>query len=242
MRSIVAWCLKNKSVVILATVLLIGSGAYATTQLNQELLPDIEFPAVAVVTPVPGAGPDLVDEQVTQPVESAIGNVAGIESTQSTSSQGFSTVLVEFGLDTNLDEAEDELRRALDGVSLPSQAAEPGINRQSASSFPIMNISLSTENGGDLADLTKYAQDDVVPLLEEVNGTSGVDLVGGAEQEIQVNLDTDKLKEKGLPADAVVGAISGADVNAPVGDVRINGLSTPVRTDSQLGDVEALEQ
>ena len=242
MRSIVAWCLKNKSVVILATVLLIASGSYATTQLNQELLPEIEFPAVGVATPVPGAGPDLVDEQVTQPVESAIGSVAGIESTQSTSSQGFSIVLVEFGLDTDLDEAEDELRRALDGVSLPSQAAEPEINRQSASSFPILNISLSTENGGSLADLTKYAQDEAVPLLEEVDGTSSVDLVGGAEQEIQVNLDTEKLKEKGLPADAVVGAISGANVNAPVGDVRIDGLSTPVRAESQLSDVEALEQ
>jgi HAE1 family hydrophobic/amphiphilic exporter-1 len=241
MRSIVAWCLNNKSVVILATVLLIASGAYATTQLNQELLPEIEFPAVGVATPVPGAGPDLVDEQVTQPVESAIGNIAGIESTQSTSSQGFSIVLIEFSLDTDIDEAEDEIRRALDGVSLPSQAAEPEINRQSASSFPIMNISLSTNNGG-LADLTEYAQDDVVPLLEEVDGTAGIDLVGGAEQEIQVNLDTEALKERGIPADAVVGAISGADVNAPVGDVRINGLSTPVRAESQLSDVEALKQ
>ena len=241
MRSIVAWCLKNKSVVILATVLLIASGAYATTQLNQELLPEIEFPAVGVATPVPGAGPDLVDEQVTQPIESAIGNISGIESTQSTSSQGFSIVLIEFSLETDLDEAEDELRRALDGVSLPSQAAEPEINRQSASSFPIMNVSLSTENGG-LADLTEYAQDDVVPLLEEVDGTASIDLVGGAEQEIQVNLDPEKLKKKGLPADAVVGAISGANVNAPVGDVRIDGLSTPVRAESQLSDVEALKQ
>ena len=241
MSSIVGWCLKNKSVVMLATVLLIVSGAYATTQLNQELLPDIEFPAVGVTTPVPGAGPDLVDEQVTQPVESAIGNVEGIENTQSTSSQGFSTVLVEFSLDTDIDEAEDELRRALDGVTLPSQAAEPEINRQSASSFPIMNVSLSTDNGG-LTDLTTYAQDEAIPLLEEVDGTANVELVGGSEQEIQVNLEPEKLKDEGIPADAVVGAISGANVNAPVGDVRIEGLSTPVRTESELTDVEALEQ
>jgi len=94
MRNIVAWCLKNKAVVILATVLLIASGAYATTQLNQELLPDTEFPTVGIATPVPGAGPDLVDEQVTQPIESAIENIDGIETTQSTSSQGFSVVLL----------------------------------------------------------------------------------------------------------------------------------------------------
>ncbi len=242
MSRIVAWCLKNKSVVMLATVLLVGSGAFATTQLNQELLPDVEFPIVGVATPVPGAGPDLVDEQVTEPVESAIGGVAGIESTQSTSSQGFSIVLVEFGLDTDIDEAEDELRRVLDGVELPSQAAEPEINRQSASSFPIMNISLSSENGESLSDLTEYAQDDVVPLLEEVDGTADVELIGGSEQEIQVSLDTQKLKDEGIPADAVIGAISGANVNAPVGDVRIDGLSTPVRAESQLTDVDSLKK
>lgn len=241
MRSIVAWCLKNKSVVMLATVLLIVSGAYGTTQLNQELLPDIEFPAVGVATPVPGAGPDLVDEQVTQPIESAVGSIGGIESTQSTSSQGFSIVLIEFSLGTDIDEAENELRRALEGVSLPSQALDPEINRQSASSFPIMNISLSTDNG-DLTDLTRYAQDEAIPLLEEVDGTADIELVGGAEQEIQVNLNPDELKERGIPADAVVGAISGADVNAPVGDVRIEGLATPVRAESQLSDVESLEQ
>lgn len=241
MRSIVVWCLKNKSVVILATVLLVGSGAYATTQLNQELLPDIEFPIIAVATPVPAAGPELVDEQVTQPIESAIKNVSGVESTQSTSSQSFSVVLVEFGLDTDTDEAEDEIRRSLDSVSLPEQAAEPEVNRQSASSFPIMNISLAAGDG-NLTDLTEYAQDEVMPLLEEVEGTANIDLVGGAEQQLRVNLDSGKLKENGIPADAVVGAISGANVNVPVGDVRIDGLSTPVRAESQLNDVDALKQ
>lgn len=69
MQGIVRWCLKNKSVVILAAAILIASGTYATTRLNQELLPDIEFPLITVSTPVPGAGPDVVDEQVTQPLQ-----------------------------------------------------------------------------------------------------------------------------------------------------------------------------
>jgi HAE1 family hydrophobic/amphiphilic exporter-1 len=66
-QAVVRWCLKNKSVVFLAGFILIAAGAYATTRLNQELLPDIEFPLITVSTPVPGAGPDVVDEQVTQP-------------------------------------------------------------------------------------------------------------------------------------------------------------------------------
>jgi hydrophobic/amphiphilic exporter-1 (mainly G- bacteria), HAE1 family len=219
--------LGNKSVVILATLLLIGSGGYATTQLNQELLPDISFPVITISTPVAGAGPDLVDKQVTQPVEDAINGVQGIQSVRSTSSQGFSVVVVEFDLDQDTKEAESDLQPALDGISLPSQAGEPEVKSQSASQFPILSLSLAAKDG-NLADLTKYAEDDVVSSIEKVNGVSSVDLIGGAEKQIEVDLDPEKLKEKGLTTDAVLGAVSGAEVDAPVGSVSVNGRETPV--------------
>jgi HAE1 family hydrophobic/amphiphilic exporter-1 len=240
MQRIVRWCLKNKSVVILATILLIGSGVYATTRLNQELLPDISFPIITISTPVAGAGPDLVDEQVTQPVEDAINGVQGIESVRSTSSQGFSVVVVEFGLDADTEEAESDLQAALDGIQLPSQAGDPEVKSQSASQFPILSLSLAAEDQ-DLADLTTYAEDEVVSSIEEVEGVASVDLIGGAEKRIQVDLDPDKVKEKGLSTDAVVGALSGAEVDAPVGSVIVNGRETPVNTSSELGGISTLE-
>jgi hydrophobic/amphiphilic exporter-1 (mainly G- bacteria), HAE1 family len=241
MEKIVRWCLKNRSVVFLATVILIASGVYATTRLNQELLPDIEFPVITVSTPVPGAGPDVVDEQVTQPIESAVDDVEGLESIQSTSSAGFSVLVIEFALDADTKEAEAELVSALDGVALPQQAEEPEVQSLSASGFPIMSVSLSAKDG-DLAELTDYARDEAVPLIEEVEGVARTDLVGGAERQIGVELDTEKLKENELSADAVVGAISeAAGVNTPVGEVEIDGLSTPVRTTSGLADADALK-
>src|SRR5829696_5024565 len=240
MQRIVRWCLANKSVVILVTILLIGSGAYATTRLNQELLPDISFPIITISTPVVGAGPDLVDEQVTQPVEDAINGVEGIESVRSTSSEGFSVVVVEFDLDADTEEAESDLQAALDGIQLPSQAGDPEVKSQSASQFPILSLSLAAEDQ-DLADLTRYAEDEVVSSIEEVDGVASVDLIGGAETRIQVDLDPDQVKEKGLSIDAVVGALSGAEVDAPVGSVTVNGRETPVSTTSELGGISALE-
>ena len=240
MQRIVRWCLKNKSVVILATILLIGSGVYATTRLNQELLPDISFPIITISTPVAGAGPDLVDEQVTQPVEDAINGVQGIQAVQSTSSQGFSVVVVEFDLDADTEEAESDLQAALDGIQLPSQAGDPEVKSQSASQFPILSLSLAAGDQ-DLADLTSYAEDEVVPSIEEIDGVASVDLIGGAEKRIQVDLDPAKVKEKGLSTDAVVGALSGAEVEAPVGSVTVNGRETPVNTTSELGGISALE-
>ena len=238
MRRIVRWSLENKSVVILATILLIGSGAYATTRLNQELLPDISFPIITISTPVAGAGPDLVDEQVTQPVEDAIDGVEGIESVRSTSSEGFSVVLVEFDLDADTEEAESDLQAAIDGIQIPSQAGDPEVRSQSASQFPIMSLSLAVKDQ-DLADLTEYAEDDVVSAIEEVDGVASVDVIGGAERRIRVDLDPDKLKEKGLSTDAVVGAISGARVDAPVGSVSVNGRETPVNANSELGGIRS---
>jgi multidrug efflux pump subunit AcrB len=242
MEAVVRWCLKNKSVVLLAAVILIASGVYATTRLNQELLPEIEFPIVTVSTPVPGAGPDLVEEQVTQPVEAAVDDVEGIESIQSTSSAGFSVILIEFSLDTDTKEAEAELNSALDGITLPQQAEEPEVQTQSASEFPIMNVSLSAEEG-ELSNLTNYARDEAVPLIEDVEGVASADLVGGVERRIEVEPDPRRLEENDLSADAVVGAISGAaGVNMPVGEVEIDGLSTPVRTTSGLADAGALAE
>jgi len=239
MQAVVRWCLGNRSVVFLAAFILIAAGAYATTRLNQELLPDIEFPIITVSTPVPGAGPDVVDEQVTQPVESAVEGIEGIESIQATSAAGFSVLVVEFGLDVDTEEAEREINSSLSGLSLPEQAGPPEVNRQSASEFPILNVSLSAEDG-DLARVTEYAEDEAIPRIEDVEGVASADLIGGSERQIEIQLDPERLEETGVPAEAVVGAISGSNVNAPVGDARIGDLSTPIRATSELTTVEEL--
>src|SRR5215210_2529659 len=239
MERIVSWCLRNKSVVFLATILLIVSGIFATTRLNQELLPDIEFPIITVSTPVPGAGPDAVDEQVTQPIEGAIQGIENVEAIQANSAQGFSVIIVEFDLDADTEEAEREIQSALEGVGLPSQAQEPEVSRQSASEFPIMNVSLAADDG-DLAALTEYAEDVVIPSLEEVEGIGRAELIGGSERRIEVDLDPAALEENGLSSAAVAGAISSANANAPVGTVQVGGLSTPVRVASELETAEAL--
>ncbi len=231
--------MRNKPVVFLATLLLIGSGIFATTRLNQELLPNIEFPIITISTPVPGAGPETVDEGVTQPLESAITGVENLEGIQANSAQGFSVIIAEFSLDADTEEAEAELQAAIENVGLPPQAVEPEVRRQSASEFPIMNVSLAAPDG-DLATLTSYTRDEVVPRLEEVDGIGRVDVVGGSEERIEVELDPAALERNGLPAAAVVGAIQGANANSPVGSVEIQGLSTPVRVASEVGDVEAL--
>jgi len=77
-RAIIRWCLTNRPVVILVSVLMMGAGVFATFNLNQELLPDISFPQVFIVTADPGAGPEVVDRDISQPMSAALGGIAGI--------------------------------------------------------------------------------------------------------------------------------------------------------------------
>src|SRR5918997_1705010 len=133
------------------------------------------------------------------------------------------------------------LQSALDGIELPSQAGEPEVRSQSASEFPILTLSLAAKNQ-DLVELTDYTEDEVVHSVEEVEGVASVDLIGGAEKRVEVELNPDKLKYKGLSTDAVVGAVSGAKVDVPVGSVPFDGLETPVRATSEVGGAEALEE
>jgi multidrug efflux pump subunit AcrB len=239
MGRIVGWCLNNKSIVVLATVLLIAGGLYGTTRLNQELLPEVEFPIVTVSTPVTGAGPDIVDEQVSQPLESAIEGVDGIESIESTSSQGFSLVIVEFDLQTDPEAAREDISRAIEGVELPEQAGEPRAERQSFDSFPALSLSLSARDG-DLRSLTDYAEDEVKPLLEEVEGVGNVEVSGGEQRRIRVALDPQRLSESGLTAQAVVGEVGGAGSSAPAGTVVVEGTSEPINVRSGIQSVEEL--
>lgn len=259
MYRIVRWCLGNKSVVVLATVLLVAGGFYGTSRLNQELLPDIEDPFITVVTPVEGAGPEAVDERVSRPVEDAIGGVGGVEGVETTSAQGYSVVRVEFDYGADLDEAEEEIRGSIDGVALPEQAGQPEISRTSAEEFPIQYVSLSTDGetgrqsdgrsgdeelgrftDDDLAGLTEYAEDEAIPRLEDVEGVSGVDLSGGSRRQVEIAFDPDRLQENGLAADGVLGAVAGANFDAPVGVAPIDGLSASVQTTSGTEDLEAL--
>jgi hypothetical protein len=97
-------------------------------------------------------------------------------------------VVIEFALDTDTKEVEAELNGALDGIALRQQAEEPELRTQSASEFPIMTISLSAEDG-KLSSLVDYAREETLPLIEDVESVASADLVGGAERQIQVELD-----------------------------------------------------
>src|ERR1700716_3408341 len=125
MSSILPWCLASRGVVILFSLILMGAGAVSIVRINQELLPSVQFPVVFVLVPEPGAGPQQVDRDVTQPLIRGLTGMPRAKHITTSSSQGFSQVQVEFDLDSNLKDDLDAVNQRLPQVQLPSATGKP---------------------------------------------------------------------------------------------------------------------
>src|ERR1700694_3300553 len=177
-------------VVLLGAVLLFGAGLYAATQVAQDLLPDIAFPAVIVITPDPGAAPDVVDQQVTLPMVNAMQGVTGVDTVQSTSSQGASLVIVLFKDGTDLKTAQQDVNTAMARARsfLPPQTPASTVQTFSTNSIPILEYAVSADE--PLGDLAGQLRTQALPKLKGLAGVSSVVITGGATEEVDASLDS----------------------------------------------------
>src|SRR3982075_3990052 len=185
-------------VVLLGVALLFGAGIFAATQVQQDLLPDISFPAVIVITPDPGASPDVVDQQVSVLVVNAIQGVTGVDTVQSTSSQGASLVVVLFKDGNDLKAAQQDVSSALTRLRplLPPQAANSTVQTISTNSLPILNYAVSADE--PLGDLAGQLRAQALPKLRGLAGVSSVVITGAPTEEVDVTLDPAKLAAAGV--------------------------------------------
>src|SRR3977135_3539894 len=190
--------LKLGAVVVLAVIGLFGAGIFAATQVQQDLLPNISFPAFIVVTPYPGASPEIVDQGVTLPVVNALQGVPGVSTVTSTSSAGVSLVIVLFkdGADTAAGRQNIGTRPDGGRGLLPQQAVPPLIPVFSTSSLPILEYAVSA--GESLGDLAGQLRSVAIPKLKGLAGVSSVVVTGAPTHEVEVTPDPVKLAAHGL--------------------------------------------
>ncbi|OIJ65389.1 efflux RND transporter permease subunit [Streptomyces mangrovisoli] len=198
----------NRKLVALVTLLLVVLGAYSAKSLKQQLLPDLSFPAVTVVGTHEGASPEIVEKQVTEPIEDAVKSVDGVESMTSTSRQGSTTVSVQFDYDADIDDASNKVQQALSRISaqLP-QGVDPQVNTGSTDSQP--TITLAATSDASQHDLAQALDDDVVPALKDVDGVNDVTVSGERDQVVSIVPDADALKKAGLTTQSISDAVAG---------------------------------
>jgi hydrophobic/amphiphilic exporter-1 (mainly G- bacteria), HAE1 family len=237
MRAIVRWCLGNRAVVVLFSLILMAAGTVSIFRINQELLPSVEFPAVFVLVPEPGAGPQQVDRDVTQPLVRGLTGLPRAKHVTSSSSQGFSQVSVEFDLDSSLADDLDAVNQRLQQAQLPVSAGKPVVQTFDFGAVPSMTYSLAARDG-DLARATREANDVIVPALNGAQGAAQVKVSGGATDTVSITLDGSRLAARGVSVQQLQQSLGAAQVDMPAGETLQADRSLPVEV---LGTVRTLD-
>ncbi|MEE2568446.1 efflux RND transporter permease subunit [Pseudarthrobacter sp. J64] len=232
--------LANRALIALATVFASVFGVITMSSLKQELIPSIEFPQVTVLSAMPGASPEVVDKQVSTPLETALNSVEGLESTSSTSRSGVSQVSLVFRYGTNLDRARNQIDRAISNAkrSLPEDV-EPQAVAGSISDFPIVFLAVASDK--PLSELNADLQRLSVPRLQKLDGVRAADVTGGATQHVQILPRADAMAARGATLTAVSDSLANNGGLIPAGTIEDQGRTLSLQIGSPVDSLEAIQ-
>jgi len=217
---------------------LIVLGLFSYVKLNVDLYPDVDIPFVVITTVLPGAGPEQIETDVTKIIEDAVNPVEGVDFIQSTSQENVSIVVIAFKLEINGKDAAQDVREKIAAIraNLPLEIEDPVIQRYDPASLPIMYLSVS----GNMSDkdITTFTKDVVKTRLENIPGVGSVQLVGGAEREIQIEVDAARLRAYNISIQDVIMNVGGQNVEIPGGNVTEGSRQLLVRTMGKYKSVE----
>ncbi|TSD65750.1 efflux RND transporter permease subunit [Aeromicrobium piscarium] len=239
MSSLARFSLRNRAFVGLSTVIVAIFGFVSLTSLKLELIPSLELPVMAVVTTDPGSSPEVVDQQITEPVETAVRAISGVAGTNATSSSGVSTVLVELDYGTDLGQARQDLTNRLNGpaAGLPD-GVSPEVFAGSVDDFPVIQLSVASDD--DLSTLSASVQDEVVPVLSDLDGVREVTVSGAPTQQVRIVPDQAALAAAGLDAQSIGTALENNGSLVPAGALTEGDSTLTVQVGTQFSDVEDL--
>jgi HAE1 family hydrophobic/amphiphilic exporter-1 len=221
---------------------LVVFGWLAFTRMGVDAFPEVEFPIVTVQTVLVGASPEVMDQDVTDPIEEQIKTIGGIRQLTSASMEGFSIVTVEFELDKDIDVAAQEVRAkvALARRFLPDDIDEPIVEKFDIGGFPFMWLGVS--GSVPYSELSFYAEKVLKEQLQSIKGVGNVEVGGLRKREIRVWLDPQKLEARGLTAQDVARAIQLKHVELPGGRIETPEIEYSVKVEGEYASVEELRQ
>ncbi|HBS57990.1 MAG TPA: AcrB/AcrD/AcrF family protein, partial [Firmicutes bacterium] len=224
------------TVTILALVAL---GLFSYLALNVDEYPNVEIPIVAVTVAYPGASPEQVETKITQQVEEAVSVIPGVDHITSTVGEGISTTVIQFTLETYPADAAQDVRDKVGRIqgSLPQEVKAPTISRYDPTDTPVVSLALT----GPVSqrELTVIGDNTVAKRLEAISGVAAVNLQGGAEREIQINMDSDKIAAYGLTISEIANNLRSENLDSPGGKVTDGQRETSLRT---VGRITSPEQ
>ncbi|HEY3463764.1 MAG TPA: efflux RND transporter permease subunit [Amycolatopsis sp.] len=220
--------LRNRSLIGLLALVVVGFGAFALPQIKQQLFPSLQFPQAQIVTAYAGASPDAVDRQVSEPLEGALQGLKGLEDVTSTSSDGVSRVVARFEFGTDIDGAVQQIQQVVNQVRprLP-QNSEPSVSAGSTDDLPVVLVAAGTT--GDPQALAPALTDQVAPELRKIDGVRTVTVTGVRQPRVTITLDYAKLAAAGVDPTSIATTLQTAGAAVPAGTLTEGGKTLSVQ-------------
>jgi HAE1 family hydrophobic/amphiphilic exporter-1 len=233
---IVDFSIKRPVTVTMIFVATVVFGFVALSRLQLRLLPEISYPSLTIQTDYPDAAPAEVENFVTRPLEEAVGVISGLRTVRSVSKPGMSEIILEFTWKTSMQYAALDVRDKIDLVRLPRECKAPVILRYDPSLDPVMRLGVSGSD--NLVRLRNLADYSIKKELEALDGVASAKVLGGLEEEIQVELDERRLSSYGIPIATVAARLAQDNVNQSGGRLRDKGSEFLLRTENEFKSVD----
>src|SRR5450756_658812 len=233
--------LRNRSIVGLAILAVLLVGAYAITSLKQELIPDLTFPYLTVLTVDQGASPADVERTVTTPIEQAIKTSNGVKEFDSFSNDGMSIITVQYEFGTDMKAKEAEVQQSVSGVQqmLPATAQAPKVAALNFTSMPVVQLAVSSSLPPE--QLAALLGTRVVPRLQAIDGVQAVTLSGVQQMQLNVQLKPKQVAALGVSPTQIATAITQANVTTGAGTVTSGSMVYPITVSAKAETEKALE-
>lgn len=239
-KKLLQFSLGNKFAIFLMVLLVILGGVYASAKLKLELLPDVENPMISVQTTMPGATPQTTQDEISSKIDSQVRSMAYVKSVKTESIQNASIVTVEYNNDTDMDKAEEQLKKEIDKIKFKDGVSDPELTSNSMDAFPIVAYSL-TDKDNDLKSVTKKLNQQLIPKLQTIDGVQNAQLNGQTNREVTLKFKQKELDEKGVTADDVENYLKTATRETPLGLFQFGDTDKSIVVDGQFTSVNALK-
>jgi len=233
--------LRNPVLILMLSLMTIVLGAVSLQRLSVDLFPEINIPVIRVATFYPGAGPVDVEKTITVPLERAVSAAPGVDRVESTSKQGFSSLGVWFNYGTNLDNAQFEVSQRVAQIlnTLPPGLQQPFVIKFDVTNIPVVQIAIAGE-GLDERQLYDLAYNVIEPQLERIKGVASANVGGGKVREIEVKVNRDAMRARGLGILDVMNAVKTSNLLLPSGNLRAGDRDYNVFSNTQFGEARPL--
>ncbi|KAA6302571.1 MAG: Swarming motility protein SwrC, partial [Candidatus Ordinivivax streblomastigis] len=229
--------IKRPTIIVVTFIVLVGAGLLSFGKLNQELFASIEMPIITVATIYPGAAPEEVESSVSKKIEDAVASLENIDEINTTSMEGFSYVIVTLKEGTDVHRAAQNAQRKVSAIrsELPVTVMDPSVDVFDINNSPIMTLSVT----GNLDDAKFYdiVKNEVTPLFEQIPGVARVNMIGGREREIQVDIDEHRLAGYGLTIAEISSMLASSNADFPAGKIKDGEKQTLIRLSGKFRSV-----